>query len=373
MSEASRLERVRARLDALGLDALLVTAPPNRRWVSGFTGSEGTVLVSGQTARIAIDGRYTEQAATQCPQFEAVHSTRGAPWEQAAAVLAGLGGLRVGFEPTSLTYAEYEAWTHAIAALPSADRPALVPAADAVEAMRAVKEPAELTALAAAVRIADEAFLAAAAEAHEGMTERDLAWAVQRHAMERGAEALSFPTIIAGGAWGALPHAYPRDVPLVAGHGVVMDLGVVVDGYCSDLTRTIYLGSPDARFREIYDIVLAAQEMAEERIEAGMTGREAHAIAEAVIAAAGYGDRFTHGLGHGVGLEIHESPRLRPESDDVLIDGHVLTIEPGIYIPGWGGVRIEDQCVMEQGRLRPLTAAPKRERPETLARAGRQE
>lgn len=373
MSEAGRLERVRARLEALGLDALLITAPANRRWVAGFTGSAGVLLVGAQAARIAIDGRYTEQAATQCAAFEAVLSTRGMPWEQAATVLAGLGGQRVGFEPASLTYAEYEAWTHAVAALPLADRPALVPAPGAIEALRAVKEPTELVALTTAVRIADEAFAAAAAEAHAGMTERDLAWAVQRHAMERGAEALSFPTIIAGGAWGALPHAYPRDVPLAAGQGIVMDLGVVVDGYCSDLTRTIYLGAPDARFREVYDIVLAAQEMAEERIEAGMTGREAHAIAATVIAEAGYGERFTHGLGHGVGLEIHEAPRLRPESDDVLADGHVLTVEPGIYIPGWGGVRIEDQCVMEHGRLRPLTAAPKRERPYTLARAARQE
>jgi Xaa-Pro aminopeptidase len=138
-----------------------------------------------------------------------------------------------------------------------------------------------------------------------------------------------------------------------------MDLGVVVDGYCSDLTRTIVIGEPSAQFQRLYDIVLTAQLTAEERIEAGMSGRDAHAIAARVIAAAGYGDAFTHGLGHGVGLDIHEAPRLRPESADVLEDGHVVTVEPGIYLPGWGGIRIEDQCVMEYGRLRAVSAAPK--------------
>ncbi len=191
------------------------------------------------------------------------------------------------------------------------------------------------------------------------MTERELAWEVHRYSMEHGADDLSFPTIIATGPWGALPHAYPRDVPLEAGAGVVMDLGVIVDGYCSDLTRTIYLGQPDDQFRRVYDVVLTAQEMAEERIEAGMTGEQAHQIAVTVIAEAGYGEYFGHGLGHGVGLDIHEAPRLGPRSSDVLVDGHVVTVEPGIYIPGWGGVRIEDQCVMEGGRLRRLSTAAK--------------
>ena len=143
------------------------------------------------------------------------------------------------------------------------------------------------------------------------------------------------------------------------GAGVVMDLGVRVDGYCSDLTRTISLGAPDAQFRRIYDIVLTAQETAEERIEAGMTGAQAHAIAAEVIARAGHADHFGHGLGHGVGLDIHEDPRLAPGADHLLAEGQVVTVEPGIYIPGWGGVRIEDQCVMEDGRLRPLSTAPK--------------
>ena len=192
-----------------------------------------------------------------------------------------------------------------------------------------------------------------------GMSERQLAWEIQRYVMEQGADGLSFSTIIAGGEWGAAPHAYPRDVPLATGHGVVIDMGVVVDGYCSDLTRTLVLGRPDERFIRVYDTVLTAQAVACERVEAGMSGQEAHAIAAAVIEEAGYGEYFGHGLGHGVGLDIHEAPRLAPGSEAILEDGQVFTIEPGIYIPGWGGVRIEDQCVMEGGRARPLSQAPK--------------
>jgi len=354
-----RLERLRTRCDTLGIDALLVTTPSNRRWVAGFTGSAGALVVTQSAARLVTDARYFEQTSTQSPAFTLVRGTRGAWWEQAAELLDGLGGKRLGFEPGGATYAEYQAWTQALAALPVSDRPLLVPAPNAVEALRAVKAPDELAALARAVAIADAAFMRAAEAAHPGMTERALAWEVQRAAMELGADGLSFPTIIASGPWGALPHAYPRDEVLADGQGVVMDLGVVVDGYCSDLTRTIVVGEPDAQFQRLYDIVLTAQLTAEERIEAGMTGREAHEIAARVIMEAGHGEAFTHGLGHGVGLDIHESPRLRPESADVLEDGHVVTVEPGVYLPGWGGIRIEDQCVMEGGRLRAVSAAPK--------------
>ena len=182
---------------------------------------------------------------------------------------------------------------------------------------------------------------------------------MQRHATEHGADRLSFETIVAAGPHGAMAHARPRDVAVEAGQGVVMDLGVVVDGYCSDLTRTPFVGEPDTRFQRVYDAVLTAQTMAEERIEAGMNGAEAHAIAATVLTEAGFGEAFTHGLGHGVGVEVHEAPRLSPDSEDVLEDGHVVTVEPGAYFPGWGGVRIEDQCVMENGRLRVLSRAAK--------------
>jgi len=355
---AARLDRARARLEELGIDALLVSTPANRRWLSGFTGSAGTLLVTRDRALIATDSRYYEQVATQAPTFTLVPANNAIEqwWPE---LLAELGGRRVGFEPAGLTVEGYEQWTAATAELQDAARPELVAAPSAIEALRAVKDAEELAALERAVLLGDAAFAHAAAAAVAGVTERALAWEVQRYALEHGADALSFPTIIAAGPWGALPHAFPRDVPLAAGQGVVMDLGVIVDGYCSDLTRTIAVGEPDARFAQVYDIVLTAQLMAEERIEAGMTGAQAHEIAQRVIVEAGYGEYFGHGLGHGVGLEIHEAPRLRPRSEDMLVDGQVVTVEPGIYIPGWGGVRIEDQCVIEGGRIRRLSTAPK--------------
>ena len=353
-----RIDRLRARIEELGLDALLITDPSNRRWVSGFTGSTGTLLVDRERALFVVDSRYWEQVGEQAPAFTLIR-VAGATTGTAPELLEGQGGKKVGFEPAAMTVELHEEWERAVAALPEPRRPALTPSAGAIEQLRMVKEPDELEAIARAVRLGDDAFRHAASVAEPGMTERQLAWEIQRYAMEHGAEELSFPTIIAGGPWGALPHAYPRDARLEAGRAVVMDLGVKVDGYCSDLTRTIFLGQPDDEFRRVYDIVLTAQTMAEERIEAGMTGRQAHEIAATVIAQAGHAEHFGHGLGHGVGLEVHEEPRLAPGGERVLEDGQVVTVEPGIYIPGWGGVRIEDQCVMENGRLRPLSAAPK--------------
>jgi Xaa-Pro aminopeptidase len=349
---------VRTRFEALRIDALLVTTPSNRRWVSGFTGTAGVVLVGADRTLLATDARYYEQVGTQASSCTLLPAN-GPLAQWLPELLAGLGGKRVGFEPANLTVAAYEEWTQAIAALPADDRPLLVPALRAIEALRAIKEPAELDALTRAVLLGDAACEHGRSVATPGLTEHALAWSIQAYAMEHGADDLSFPTIIASGPWGALPHAYPRDVALMAGQGVVMDLGVRVDGYCSDLTRTICLGAPDVQFRTIYDIVLTAQEMAEERIEVGMTGEQAHLIAATVIAEAGYGEQFGHGLGHGVGLDIHEAPRLGPRSTDVIEDGQVVTVEPGIYIPGWGGVRIEDQCVVEGGRLRRLSTASK--------------
>ena len=355
---AARLNQLRARLEELQVDALLVTTPSNRRWVSGFTGSAGVLLISRDDQRFATDSRYWEQVGRQCPEFQLVKVT-GATTGVAADLLQDTADMTIGYEPAHLTMTAYEQWTAAIAALPEAAGPRLVPAPNAIEPLRMVKDADELDALTRAVQLGDQGMTHAISVIEPGMTERQLAWEIQRHVMEHGADDLSFSTIVAGGDWGAAPHAYPRDVPLAAGSGVVIDMGVIVDGYCSDLTRTLFLGEPDDQFKRVYDTVLTAQTMAEERIEAGMTGAEAHLIAATVIAEAGYGDYFGHGLGHGVGLDIHEAPRLAPASEAILGDGQVFTVEPGIYIPGWGGVRIEDQCVMESGRARLLSAAPK--------------
>ena len=357
MTEA-RLNQLRARLERLSIDALLVTTPSNRRWLSGFTGSAGVLLISRDTARFATDSRYWEQVGLQAPEFELVQVT-GATTGVAPDLLEDCAGLTIGYEPANMTMAAYQQWTAAITELPEAARPRLVPAAEAVEPLRLIKDADELDALTRAVKLGDEGMAHAVSVVQPGMTEKQLAWEIQRYVMEHGADDLSFSTIVAGGDWGSSPHAYPRDVPLAAGAGIVIDMGVIIDGYCSDLTRTIFLGEPDDQFKRVYDTALTAQTMAEERVEAGMTGAEAHAIAATVISEAGYSEHFGHGLGHGVGLDVHEAPRLAPGSEAVLGDGQIFTVEPGIYIPGWGGVRIEDQCVMESGRARPLSAAPK--------------
>ncbi len=355
-----RLDRLRARFERLGIDALLVTTPANRRWISGFTGSAGVVLVTREEARIATDSRYWEQVGRQCPGYRLVQ-VAGANTGVAPAILEATGGLRVGFEPADVTVAAYEQWTRAVQEAPEHSRPALVPAPRAIEDLRMVKDAGEIDALTRAVHLGDDAFRHASERIEPGMTERDVAWMIQEYALTHGAEELSFGTIVAGGEHGALPHWRASDAPIAADTGLVIDMGVVVDGYCSDLTRTVWVGDgePDERFRRIYDIVLTAQEAAEERIEAGMLGKHGHEIAHAIIRQAGYGDAFGHGLGHGVGLEIHEDPRLAPSGEIELADGHVVTVEPGIYLAGWGGVRIEDQCVMEDGRLRRLSTAPK--------------
>jgi Xaa-Pro aminopeptidase len=207
--------------------------------------------------------------------------------------------------------------------------------------------------------VGDTAFTAVAERIEPGWTERQVALEIEIEARQLGAEGLSFPTIVATGPHGAMPHAQPRDQAIADGDGVVIDMGVIVDGYCSDLTRTIVVGKPTAKFREVYDIVLTAQRTAEEIVRSGMTGEEAHMLAHNVIAEAGYGENFGHGLGHGVGLLIHEAPRVARLSKDELKDGMVLTIEPGIYISGWGGVRIEDMVVMENGNARVMTTASK--------------
>lgn len=354
-----RLARLREKLAKQRLDGLLVSHPQNRRYLSGFTGSAGYLLVTRKATLIATDFRYYEQAAQQAPGFQLVPVTSSAVEGWLPALMVGLGGKKIGIEADHLTCATYEQFSRVLRDLLEAERPKLVRTQGLVEGLRAVKEPQEIAAIQAAVDLGDGAYAHLLASVRPGWTEKQAAWEVEKHIREHGGEAVSFETIAAGGEWSALPHAYPRDRPLEEGEPVIVDLGARVDGYCSDLTRTLCLGEEDERFRIIYDIVLAAQLAAEELIEAGMTGEQAHLLAHRVIEEAGYGENFGHGLGHGVGLEVHEAPRLGKGSTDVLVDGMVMTIEPGIYISGWGGVRIEDLAVMENGRLRVLTRAPK--------------
>jgi Xaa-Pro aminopeptidase len=364
-----RLTHLRDRMAKANLDAFLVGAPvedifhtyaANRRYLSGFTGSTGWLLITAEYAFIAVDFRYVEQAERESPHFAVFRTTGGIDrWFPEIVGEAKLTGKRIGFEPADITVAAFQTIKKAIETMPAADRPKFLSAPPIVTQMREIKDPPEIEALQRAVDIGDEAFSAGAERIEPGWTERRVALEIETEARRLGAEGLSFPTIVASGPHGAMPHAQPRDHAIADGDGVVIDMGVIVDGYCSDLTRTIPIGRPDAKFHEIYDIVLTAQRTAEELVRTGMTGEEAHMLAHNVIAESGYGENFGHGLGHGVGLLIHEAPRLARLSKDELKDGMVVTIEPGIYITGWGGVRIEDMAVLEDGKARIMTRAPK--------------
>lgn len=365
----ARLTRLRERMAAVNLDGFLVGAPvedifhthaANRRYLSGFTGSMGWLLITQDHALIAVDFRYVEQAERECPQFTVFRIIGGIrQWFTDATGETNLNGKRVGFEPSDITVASFQALKKAAAAMPESDRPKLLSAPPLVTELRAIKDATEVQALQRAVDVGDAAFSAVAQRVEPGWTERQVALEIESEARRLGAEGLSFPTIVAAGPHGAMPHAQPRDHAIEPGEPIVIDMGVIVDGYCSDLTRTIVAGKPDPKFHAVYDIVLTAQRTAEELVRTGMSGEEAHMLAHNVIAEAGYGENFGHGLGHGVGLLIHEAPRLARLSKDELKDGMVVTIEPGIYISGWGGVRIEDMAALENGKARVMTRAPK--------------
>jgi len=353
-----RVQRLRHALEKHQLDGAFISNGQNRRYLSGFTGSAGYLLITQDDAIIATDFRYYEQSAQQAPTFR-LHKTVGGFDGWVPPLLAGLGGKRVAFEANDMTVATHTALKKALSVLPEAERPKLVPTPNLVEVLRLFKEPQEVEALQRAVDLGDAAFEDVARRIEPGWSEKQVAWEIERYIREHGGDGLSFDTIVAGGPWGAMPHAYPRDRKLEKGEGVVIDMGCDVGGYMSDLTRTVFLGKPDDQFKKIYDIVLTAQLTAEEMVEPGMTGEDCHMIAHNVIDAAGYGETFGHGLGHGIGLQVHEAPRVAKTSKDVLKDGMVFTIEPGIYITGWGGVRIEDMVVMDGGRARVMSRAPK--------------
>jgi len=357
MTEA-RLDRLRARLDELQLDALFVSEPFNRRYLSGFTGSAGNLLIGRDDATIATDFRYWEQAGQQCPGFRLFQAI-GPITEWLGELFAPYGGRRIGFEEAHITYAEYRQVTTIIESMPATSRPLFVSAASLVEQLRSIKDADELQAMAGVIALGDDAFTHAQQRIQPGWTELQVAREIENYIRDHGGEGTSFPTIVAGGARGAMPHARAGRDALQEGQGVVIDMGAQLDGYCSDLTRTISLGPPSREFRTVYDIVLTAQLTAIELIEPGMSGEYAHGLAMRVIEEAGYGDKFGHGLGHGIGLQVHEAPRLAPKSGSILTEGAIFSVEPGIYIRGWGGIRIEDLVVLENGRCRVLSKAPK--------------
>jgi Xaa-Pro aminopeptidase len=368
---SDRLDRIRAAMAEVKLDGLLVSVPvddgfgrhgDNRKYVSGFTGSAGMALVTATKALFAADFRYTEQAEAECePRGMDVFKALGNAddWVPVFLNEAGMAGKKLGVSKADSSLDGYLALKDRIDKMEERQRPHLVAAPKIIETLRRRKDADELALIQRAIDIADEAYEAIIDAAGSEDTELELAARFTAAVVERGAEGISFETIVASGPRSAMPHASPTAATLGAGAPIVFDCGAQFAGYCSDLTRTTVIGQADARFREIYDIVFEAQQTAIERVEPGMKGPVAHRLAADVIERHGYGERFGHGLGHGVGLEVHEAPYVGLSSTDVLEDGMVFTIEPGIYLPGWGGIRIEDVVVLENGKARVLSHARK--------------
>ena len=337
---SDRTERLVELLPAEGVDLLLVTSPVNVRYMTGYTGSNGLALIGLDRRVFVTDFRYVEQAALEVePSYER-RRDQNELVEGLEALLPD-GELRLGFDDTSVTVSQHARLRELLP-----DRVALVAAGGLVERLRAVKDADEIARIRAAAAAADAALTRILDQGLVGRTERQLAHALEQAMREQGAQRPSFESIVAAGPHGALPHAQRRDVEVGRGQMVVIDWGAELDGYCSDCTRTVATGEPGDDAREVYELVLAAEQAGVEAVRAGAGGREVDAAARGLIEAAGYGANFGHGLGHGVGAEVHEAPRLSTRSDDELQSGNVVTVEPGVYLPGRFGVRIEDLVVV---------------------------
>jgi Xaa-Pro aminopeptidase len=363
--EERRIASLAAALAEREVDALLVGSYVNVRYLTGFTGSNGLALIAADPpadTRARVDGhrfftdfRYTTQSAEQTPPSLAREIVAGSLMEAAVRGLAGDGGT-LGFDDASVTVAEHERLR---AALPAGWT--LRGCAGAVERLRAVKDAGEIERMRTSAQLADEALRGVLEDGLVGRSEREVAVDLELRMRRLGADAPSFPSIVASAARGALPHAVPRDEPIPRDALVTIDWGALHEGYYSDCTRTYATGEGlSERAREVYALVLDAQERGLAAVQAGPTGREVDAVAREVIEGAGHGEHFGHGLGHGVGMEIHEAPRLsRTEGERRLQAGNVVTVEPGVYLPGELGVRIEDLVVVREGAQEVLNGLDK--------------
>ena len=343
-----RAGRLAQRIAAEGIELLYVSDLLNVRYLTGFTGTNGACLIGASERIFFTDFRYTERAAAEVGEgWDRPEAAR----EMLPQIARAMKG-RVGFEDAKLSVRQRRKLGEAVGAGVE-----LVAAGDLVEALRAVKDPDELAAIAAAAELADGVYRWAIEQGMAGRTERDVARATVAHMRELGAEP-SFPPIVAAGPNGALPHAEPGAREIGVGELVVFDMGAELDGYCSDCTRTFATGEIDGEAREAYELVASAQLAALAAVAPG-AGKQVDDVSREPIAAAGHGDHYGHGLGHGVGMEVHEGPRLAPTSTDELREGNVVTIEPGVYVPGRFGVRIEDLVVVEAEGPRILTGLSK--------------
>lgn len=342
-----RLKKLRELIVEKELSQLLVSNPQNVRYMSGFTGSNGTLLVGADDAILLTDFRYTVQAAEQAPAYETLDGG-SEPRKLLIGRFADAG--RIGFDDADMRVKSRAAW---LEALPEGIE--FVPADGIVEKLRMIKDDNEIDAIARAAMIGDSIYASLAENGLVGRNESEIAWQIEVMARERGASGLSFPSIVAAGSHGALPHAEPRDRKIEKGELVTLDLGVICHGYCSDCTRTFATGPISDSVKAGYELVLAAQLKGLEAITAGVESKAVDAAARDVIEAAGKGELFGHSTGHGVGIEVHELPTLSARSESTLEAGNVVTVEPGVYVPGEFGVRIEDLVVVSDDGPRVLT------------------
>jgi Xaa-Pro aminopeptidase len=359
---ASRIAQVRAQMQAAGFDALVISHPFNRRYLTGFEGddlppneSSGHVIIGLERAVLVVGSLEAQRAREQATGFEIFHRVRPLALADAM-VLNEIGAKRVGFEEDAILYKDWQTITQNLN--PGST---FVESGDLVSDIRAIKTADEIELLTRSIEITDQAIERVVPTIQVGDTERQIALRLDVAMRDFGASGSSFPTIVASGPNSALPHHEPSDRQIQEGEPIVIDMGALYEGYCADLTRTVWVGEPNETLRQIYPIVMRAIEATEAELRPGMSGKEGDGIAREVIAGAGFGGFFPHGLGHGVGVQIHELPNMSPRSDAPLAPGHIVTIEPGVYLPGKGGVRIEDVAVIEENGIRVLTRASKRQ------------
>lgn len=346
-----KIKKFQSALSEHGIDGMLITSAYNRRYISNFTGSAGVVLITNEKAQFITDFRYVEQAGNQAEGFEVVQH-KGAIFAEVGEQAKKLGVQKLGFEEQHLSFSEYKD-------LQSKVEGELVPVSGAVEKLRLIKSDAEIKILKDAADIADAAFKYILDCLKPGKTELEISNELEFFMRKSGATSSSFDIIVASGARSALPHGVASDKVIEKGDFITLDFGAYYKGYVSDITRTVAVGEPESHLKEIYDIVLESQLRAMDGIKPGMTGKQADAIARDYISEKGYGDFFGHSLGHGIGLEVHEGPSLSFRSETVLEPGMVVTVEPGIYLPRKGGVRIEDDTIITADGNESLTHSTK--------------
>lgn len=350
----NRIEQLRNRMKSLAVDAVYITSDYNYRYFSGFTGSSAYVLITAENAYLLTDFRYIEQANEECEGFEILdyYSTGGLE-KNLRKIFEANNIKRIGFEDNQVKVSAYNKYIDLFHEME------FQPLGTTLEYIRQVKDEVEIETIQKAAKIGDDAFLHILNFLKPGVTEKEVAVELEHHMRKSGASKLSFDTIVASGERSSLPHAQPTDRKLQEGDFVTMDFGCIYNGYCSDMTRTVVIGKASEKQKEIYNIVLKAQKKALENIKAGVKGKIIDGYARDIIDEAGYRKNFGHGLGHGLGLEVHESPRFSILEESIIRENVVMSVEPGIYIEGFGGVRIEDLVLVTKDGIRNFVTSPK--------------